>query len=102
MLGHLSDTAVTAPSWISLHALDILPERVGVQSGFQGAVVRHNSHCLHCILIFQEHFEGLIDDAILEGLDVPLVFFIENGLADEEVGEGVREDVNLELQLVTI
>jgi hypothetical protein len=36
----------------------------------------------------------------LESLDVALIFFIENGLADEEVGEGVRENVNLELQLV--
>jgi hypothetical protein len=100
VLGHLSDTAYATSSLVKLHALDVTPKRVGVQSRLQRAVVRYNSHGLYNILLFQEDLESFVDNSSLKCLPVKFVLFIEDGLVNQEVRQRVWEDVYLELYLI--
>lgn len=80
MLGHLVDSAMATPARVDLNALNVAPKRARVERWLEGAIVSDYTHLLHCILLFQEHFECLINDTAHESLDIPLVLLIEGGL----------------------
>ena len=86
MLRHLGDATVSAPTGVGFDALDVLPERVGVQRWLEGAMARHNAHLLDLVLFLQVHLECLINQrAPFQSFHVPLVLFSEDGLWDQEI-----------------
>lgn len=38
----------------------------------------NDSHVLDCVLLFQEHFESLVNDPILQGFDIPFILLSED------------------------
>ena len=102
VLWHLSNTTVTTAPRVRFDALDVLPERVRVERGFERAAPAYDSHGLDSVLILKKDFEGLVSDACLQSLHVPLVLLREDGLWNEEVGQLVGEEVDLELDLVRL
>ena len=63
MLRHLSDSTKTTAAWVSVNTLDVAPQRRRVEWWLYWTTCINNSHCAHRIVLFQENFESLVNNA---------------------------------------
>ena len=100
MLRHFSDTTMPTPSWIYFNTFDVLPKRVSIQRGFNGAISGNDAHIFYCHLILQENFECLVHNSILQSFHITLILLCKDGLWNQEICQLVWKNVNLEFYLV--
>ena len=101
MLRHFSDTSMTTSTWIYFDTFDILPKRVRIQSWLNWAISSNNAHVFDLVLIFQENFESLVHNSILQGFHISLILLCKDGLWNQEIRQLVWKNVNLEFYLVS-